>query len=186
MTSLAPPAPATTTVPWEASAVAQAVAGDEAAFARIVDAYHHDLVRVAYIVVGDLELAEDAAQSAWSIAWRKLGTLRDPERLRPWLVSVAANEARQLVRSRHRRAVAEIRVVPPDDPEPDPADEIDRLDLLNTLRGLKPEDRRLLALRYVGGLEPTEISSLVGMSPSGVRGHLSRLLERLRKELRDG
>jgi len=186
MTSLAPPASAATTVPWVASAVAQAVAGDEVAFARIVDAYHRDLVRVAYIVAGDLDLAEDAAQSAWSIAWRKLGTLRDPERLRPWLVSVAANEARQLVRGRHRRAVAEIRVVPPDDPEPDPADEIDRLDLVNTLRELKPEDRRLLALRYVGGLEPTEISCLVGMSASGVRGHLSRLLERLRKELRDG
>ncbi|MBP1704575.1 MAG: polymerase subunit sigma-70 [Chloroflexi bacterium] len=186
MTGLASQATTTTTGSWVTSAVALALAGDETAFARIVDAYHRDLVRVAYIVAGDEGLAEDAAQSAWSIAWRKLGSLRDPERLRPWLVSVAANEARQLVRSRHRRAVAEIRVAVPDDPEPDPADEIDRLDLLNTLRGLKPEDRRLLALRYVGGLEPTEMSSLVGMSPSGVRGHLSRVIERLRKELRDG
>jgi RNA polymerase sigma factor (sigma-70 family) len=185
MTGLASQATSTSTGSWVTSAVAQAVAGDEMSFARIVDAYHRDLVRVAYIVAGDEGLAEDAAQSAWSIAWRKLGSLRDPERLRPWLVSVAANEARQLVRSRHRRALAEIRVAPRDDPEPDPADEIDRLDLLNTLRGLKPEDRRLLAMRYVGGLEPTEISPLVGMSPSGVRGHLSRLLDRLRKELRD-
>ena len=99
---------------------------------------------------------------------------------------MAANEARQLVRSRHRRAVAEIRVGLPDDPEDDPVEEIDRLDLLAVLRGLKPEDRRLLALRYVGGLEPTEIAALVGMSPSGVRGHLSRLRDHLRKELRDG
>ena len=186
MTGLASSAPATTTTSAMASAVALAVAGDEVAFARIVDAYHRDLVRVAYVVGGDEQLAEDAAQAAWSIAWRKLGSLRDPERLRPWLVSVAANEARKLVHSRNRRAVAEIRMRSPDDDAGDPSAEIDHLDLFNALHHLKPEDRRLLALRYVGGLDSTEIGALLGMSPSGVRGHLSRLVERLRKELRDG
>ena len=44
----------------------------------------------------------------------------------------------------------------------------------------------LLAMRYVAGLDAAEIGAVLGMSPSGVRGHLSRLLERLRKELRDG
>ena len=191
MTGLVSSAPATTTASWQAPAVELALAGDEAAFARIVDTYHRDLVRVAYIVAGDEQLAEDAAQAAWSIAWRKLGSLRDPERLRPWLVSIAANEARKLVQSRHRRAVTEIRVQPPDgdagDPHAgDPAGEVDHLDLLDALHHLKLEDRRLLALRFVGGLDSTEIGALVGMSPSGVRGHLSRLVERLRKELRDG
>jgi len=179
-------ASATTTASWLASAVERAIAGDEVAFARIVETYHRDLVRVAYIVAGDEGLAEDAAQAAWSIAWRKLPSLRDPERLRPWLVSVAANEARQLLRSRHRRSVAEIKVQPADDPEDDPSAAIDRLDLTNALHHLKPEDRTLLALRYVGGLDSTEIGTLTGMSPSGVRGHLSRLREHLRKELRDG
>ena len=97
---------------WVAPAVQAAVAGDEVAFARIVQAYHGDLVRVAFVVAGDEQLAQDAVQSAWSIAWRKLGSLRDPERLRPWLVSVAANQARQMVRSQNRRDVAEIKVRP--------------------------------------------------------------------------
>ena len=185
MTGLASPASTATSASW-ASAVQLAVAGDEVAFARIVGAYHGDLVRVAYVVAGDEQLAQDAVQSAWSIAWRKLGSLRDPERLRSWLVSVAANEARQMLRGQHRRSVAEIRVGPPDDPEGDPSAEVDRLDLVNALHHLKPEDRTLLALRYVGGLDSTEIGTLLGMSPSGVRGHLSRLLERLRKDLRDG
>jgi len=185
MTSLTSPA-STTPAPWLVPAVQQAVAGDEVAFARIVAAYHGDLMRVAYVVAGDEQLAQDAVQAAWSIAWCKLGSLRDPERLRPWLVSVAANEARQLLRSRHRRSVAEIKVQPADDPEDDPSAAIDRLDLTNALHHLKPEDRTLLALRYVGGLDSTEIGTLTGMSPSGVRGHLSRLREHLRKELRDG
>jgi len=64
--------------------------------------------------------------------------------------------------------------------------EVGRLDLLDAFRNLKPEDRTLLALRYVAGLDSTEIGTLLRMSPSGVRGHLSRLLERLRRELRDG
>jgi RNA polymerase sigma factor (sigma-70 family) len=171
--------------PPAASTVELAAAGDAVAFARIVAAYHGDMVRVAYVVGGDEQLAQDATQAAWSIALGKLRSLRDPARLRPWLVSVAANEARQMLRSQHRRALAEIRVRPAPDPAGDPPRVIDRVDLVNAFQCLEPGDRTLLALRYVAGLDSSEIGPLVGMSPSGVRGHLSRLLERLRKELRD-
>jgi RNA polymerase sigma-70 factor (ECF subfamily) len=169
----------------QADLVARASAGDGPAFAVIVDAYHADLARVAYVVSGDVEVAEDAVQAAWSIAWRKLRTLRDPARLRPWLVAVAANEARMLVRSRNRNHVVELDLEHVGDPAGDPADRIDRLDLVDALRHLKPEDRVLLALRYVAGLESNEIGPLVGLSASGARGRLSRLLGRLRTELHD-
>jgi DNA-directed RNA polymerase subunit RPC12/RpoP len=75
-----------------------AVAGDEAAFARIVATYHGDMVRVAYGICGEPDLALDAVQSAWLISWRKLRTVREPDHLRAWLVAVAANEARHVVR----------------------------------------------------------------------------------------
>ena len=91
-----------------AAAVALAVTGDEAALTRIIDAHHHDMTRVAYLICGDLDVADDAVQAAWPIAWRKLGSLRDPGRLRPSLVSIAANEARQLVRRIRRRSVVEL------------------------------------------------------------------------------
>jgi hypothetical protein len=74
----------------------------------IVAAYHLDLVRVAFVVCGNDGLAEDAAQAAWWIAWRKLSSLRDPDRLKPWLVAVAANEARKLLRHEHRHGVVEL------------------------------------------------------------------------------
>ena len=89
-----------------------AASGDQAAFARIVQAHHGDMTRVCYVICGDLDLADEAVQSAWPIVWKKLGTLKDPERLRPWLVSVAANEARQILRSRRRRTVVELSVSP--------------------------------------------------------------------------
>ena len=82
--------------------VASAAAGDETAFGRIVAAHHDDMRRVCVVVCGDEALADDAVQAAWSVAWRKLSSLRDPDRLRPWLVSVAANQARDLLRQLQR------------------------------------------------------------------------------------
>lgn len=165
-------------------AVALAAAGDETAFAKIIRAHHDDMTRVCFVICGDLDVAEEAVQAAWPIVWRKLGGLRDPGRLRPWLVSIAANEARQLIRRRRRRAVVELAVA--DAPTGvDPAGRVGDLDLTNALNRLHPDDRTLLALRYVAGFDSTELARATGRSPSGTRARLARLLDRLRTELRD-
>jgi RNA polymerase sigma-70 factor (ECF subfamily) len=165
------------------SLVELAARGDEAAFARLVAAYHADLMRVAYVTCGDPDLAQDAVQSAWTIAWRKLASVRDPGSVKGWLVSVAANEARQLVRRRNRRVITELKLEGADPAERDPARSIERVDLVNALGRLKPEDRMLLALRYVAGFDSSEIGRLLGKSPSGTRARLARLLARVRGEL---
>ena len=163
-----------------------AAAGDTVAFARIVAAYHGDMTRVAYVVSGgDQDLADDAVQTAWSVAWRKLGSLRDPERLKPWLVSVAANEARQLGRRQRRRAVVEIDLGSVDPAGRDPADLAGALDLERALCHLSPDERALLALRFEAGLDSDEIGILAGRPAATIRWRLSRLLGRLRKELSD-
>ena len=168
------------------AALQQAVAGDEAAFARIVAAYHRDMVRVAYGICGDPDLALDAVQAAWLIAWRKLRTVREPEHLRSWLVAVAANEARHVARRRRPGCIVEI------EPDPALADtrdfslEIPRLDLANALRRLTHDERSLVALRYGVELDSTEIGPLLGISASGVRTRLMKIMARLRKELEDG
>ena len=67
---------ATVTVPMEdrlAGAVALAAAGDETAFARIIQAHHDDMTRVCFVICGDLDVADEAVQAAWPIVWRKLG-----------------------------------------------------------------------------------------------------------------
>ena len=74
---------------------AASVGYGDAAFARIIHAHHDDMTRICFVICADIDLADEAVQGAWLIAWRKLHSLRDPARLRPWLVSVAANEARQ-------------------------------------------------------------------------------------------
>lgn len=168
-----------------ATTVADAVAGDAMAFARIVRTHHGDMTRVCHVIVGDADLAQDAAQAAWPIAWRKLGTLRDPEKLRPWLVSIAANEARQLVRRQHRDRIVGIEVADVGSSHADPAWRSGDDALVDAIRRLPAEDRSLIALRYVAGFDATEIGRTLGLSASGVRNRLSRLVARLRTEVGD-
>jgi RNA polymerase sigma-70 factor (ECF subfamily) len=175
-----------------ADLVARATHGDTAAFASIVRLHDADMTRVCFVICGDLDLAEEAVAEAWPLVWRRLGSLRDPDRLRPWLVSVAANQARQLLRQRRRRAVVELAVA-------ERAEQVEKtaarqpgswgsaadLDLANALGRLKPEDRALLALRYVAGFDATELGRAFGLTPSGTRVRMARLLDRLRRELGD-
>ena len=173
-----------------AQLVQAAATGDEAAFTELVSRHHQDLLRVAYVICRDRALAEDAAQAAWAIAWRRMSDVKDPTRIRSWLVAVAANEARRTMRSR-RPTIHEISV---DDIALDrlPGVRSDALetsiassDLHRVLASLDPTDRALIALRYVAELSSDEIGHALGMSPSGARGRLSRLLVRLRGELGD-
>jgi RNA polymerase sigma factor (sigma-70 family) len=168
-----------------ASTVAHAVAGDELAFARIVNDHHQDMLRVAYVICRDPDLAQDAVQQAWSIAWRQLAKLREPDRLRSWLVAIAANEARQLMRRSRRREVVELNLHEPGGGMGDTGSWAQGLDLRNALTRLSPDDRALLALRYVAGLDSFELSRITGLSPSGTRARLARLLAALRQELYD-
>jgi RNA polymerase sigma-70 factor (ECF subfamily) len=163
-----------------------AAAGDEIAFARLIGRYSQAMSRVSYVIAGDWDTAQEAVQSAWTIAWRKLPDLRDQERLEPWLVSIAANETRSILRRLHRRTAVEISVGFEGTREHDPADAIDLLDLRNALNRLAVEDRVLIALRYVAGLDSTEIGRATGASASGVRSRLGRVLLRLRKDLNHG
>jgi RNA polymerase sigma factor (sigma-70 family) len=171
--------------------VETATASDEVAFARLVEAHHADMTRVCFVVCGDIDLAREAVQAAWPIAWRKLGSVRDPDRLKPWLIAVAANEARHLMQHRNRRAVREIHMADGEDGQHgdegrgDPAERAAEVDLAAALQRLSPQDRTVVAMRYLVGLTSVEIGQAIGMSPPGVRAKLARLLDRLWEDLRD-
>lgn len=165
-------------------AMAAAARGDEVAFARIVEAHDDEMYRVCVAVARDQAIAADAVQAAWGIAWRKLGSVRDPARLRPWLVTIAVNEARTLLRKRHRRSRVEIGIDATARPGgADPATGIASVDLRAALERLDPDDRALLAMRYVAGFNASELAQAIGLSPPGTRARFQRLLARLRTEL---
>lgn len=169
----------------QAHLVRRAAAGDEAAFSRLIAEHHASMVGVAMVIADDADSALDAVQSAWMLAWCRLGTLRDPDQVGAWLVAVAANEARRSVRRRRRRQLVEVPLDLGGHPEPEGPDTtlaISDADLDQALRRLDPHERTLLALRYVAGYDSTEIARALRLSPSGVRTRLARLLGRLRRE----
>ncbi|HEX7068977.1 MAG TPA: sigma-70 family RNA polymerase sigma factor [Candidatus Limnocylindria bacterium] len=158
--------------------------GDQDALARIMAAHDSDMTRICMVICGNPGTAREAVQAAWPIAWRKLGSLRDPDRLRPWLMSVAANEARKIMRADRRRFDRESRLTATR-PE-DPADRAEYMDLARAVGLLDADERRLVALRYVAGLTSPEIAREVGGTAASVRGRLARAVARLRRELGDG
>jgi RNA polymerase sigma-70 factor (ECF subfamily) len=163
--------------------VVRARAGDAAAFAELVAEHGPDVLRLCTVITADQGLAEDAAQNTWQRAWRRLDTLREPAALRPWLLKVAANEAKQLLRRDRRHAVQILDGVEPGTSTATPDDDIA---LRVALRALEPGERELLANRYVLGLTSEEIGQQLGLSAEGVRSRLKRVRDRLRKELDHG
>jgi RNA polymerase sigma-70 factor (ECF subfamily) len=168
----------------QAGVLAAAAAGDELAFRRIIADHHDDMRRVALAIARDRAVAEEATQTAWLIAWKRLGDVRDEATLRPWLVAVAANEVKRVLRQRRRRTEVELVADASERPGGiDPATGIDAMDLRSALRRLDPDDRALLAMRYVAGFDSNELAVALGISPSGTRNRLERLRKRLRQEL---
>jgi RNA polymerase sigma factor (sigma-70 family) len=153
----------------------------EAAFAALVADHHRDLVRLAYAIVGDADVANDVAQAAWTAAWRNRSRIREPEKVRGWLLTIAANEARRSLRRRRLRQLVSIA----DDRGPTIAasQPDDQIDLVEALQRLRPRDREILARRYALGETSKEIGKSIGMSDSGVRVRIGRLLGSLREEL---
>lgn len=163
-----------------------AASGDEIAFRRLVDTCNRDIAGLCYTITRDTDLAADAAQSTWLKAWIGLASLRDPDRVHAWLCAIAVNESRRLLRSRRRRAVVPLdAAVDLEYRQPEFNAATPDIDLARALSRLSPDDRALVGLRYVAGLNATELAESLHLSPSGTRARLGRLLRRLREELTD-
>lgn len=170
-----------------AELLARARTGEREAFTDLVERHHAELVRIAYAITGDLDAARDVAQLAWIKAWQRLPTVREPERLRAWLIAIAANEARQHLRASRRRYVREIAPSGHDGAAGhNSITSADQLDLEGALVRLDPADRGFLTMRYLAGLTAEEIGLATGLTASGVRTRLSRLIARLREDLDHG
>jgi len=154
----------------------QAQRGDEDAFAALVRPQLEMSYRVAYLIAGGAGEAEDAVQDALVKAWRALGGFRAGAPLRPWLLRIVANEARNRRRSAGRRERLVLRAAA--EPVAPPPEQEGLLDALNEL----PDDARtVLVCRYVLGLSEQETAVALDVPPGTVKSRTSRALGRLRE-----
>jgi RNA polymerase sigma-70 factor (ECF subfamily) len=155
-----------------------------------VERYREVVFRTAFLIVGEAAEAEDATQDAFVKAYYALPRFRAGAPVRPWLLQIAANEARNRRKAAGRRARLALRVgadQPPADsagwPEAAALAAEQRQVLLDALERLRVEDRLTIAYRYFVGLTEAEMAVALGCAPGTVKSRLSRALGRLRERL---
>jgi len=142
--------------------------------------------RVACLITGDRDEAQDAVQTAFIKAFQTLGSFRDDAPFRPWLLRVVANEAKNRVRSNVRRAsgpLDEHLVSLAPSPEELAERSEQQRELLATIRRLSEQDQQIIAYRYFLDLSETEMADLLDCPRGTVKSRLSRATTRLREEL---
>ena len=179
--------------PQEAELVARAKRGERDAYEEIVRRHQNIAFRTAWVITGSAADAEEAAQDAFVKAHRALGRFREGAPLRPWLLTIVANEARNRVRAAGRRErlvlrVAEERRPGGAVPSPEAAllDFERREELLAAVAELSENDRHAIACRYFLDLSEEETASVLGCPRGTVKSRLSRALGRLRERMEAG
>jgi RNA polymerase sigma factor (sigma-70 family) len=169
--------------------VKRARAGEPAAFARIVELHQGAAFRVAWVLCGNAADAEEATQDAFVKAHRALGRFRVGSPLRPWLLAIAANEARNRRRSAGRREHLAVRAAGESPAGASPSSETLALQadrdagLRAAVARLDGADREVLWLRYFAELSIEETAAALGCRHGTVKSRTSRALARLRTEL---
>lgn len=172
----------------DADLVARARAGDDGAFGALVGRHQAAVLRLAAAISGSVDDAPDIAQEALVKAHRSLATLTDPNLLRPWMMRIVANEAKNHLRGRDRRRRRDERygswvVAAAPDPEGSALDSEDARGLALALGRIGPRDRQVLAYRYFAGLSEVETAVAVGVPIGTVKSRTARALAKLRIEM---
>jgi RNA polymerase sigma factor (sigma-70 family) len=171
----------------EGELVALARDGDGDAYASLVRAHSDIAFRTAMLITQDAAEAEEAAQDAFVKAWGALKRFRTGEPLRPWLLTIVANEARNRRRSAGRRAALALRAPRATGEEGSAEAQViageTRARLLAALGRLREDDRVVLGCRYLLELSEAETAASLGVRPGTVKSRTSRALARLREEV---
>jgi RNA polymerase sigma-70 factor, ECF subfamily len=175
----------------EAELVRRALDGESDAYRTIVETYTQLAFRTAYLITGSSADAEEVTQEAFIRAHRALPRFSRGRPLRPWLMTIVANEARNRRRSNEQRLTLPLA---PDfegsgDAAPSPempvlaADR--RAHIGEALQRLSPNDRDVIVCRFYLELSEQETASVLGIRRGTVKSRLSRALERLRADIGD-
>ncbi len=139
---------------------------------------------MAYLITRNAADAEDAVQDGLVKAWRAFGRFRAGAPMRPWLLRIVANEARNRRRSTGRREALALRASPGEaapSPEEAAVSADERARLLAALDELPDAQRLVLACRHLLSLSEEETAAALGVRVGTVKSRSARALEKLRE-----
>lgn len=161
----------------------KAKAGDGRAFEEILAPVLDPAFRLAMTMLDDRAAAEDAVQEAALKAWRKIGRFRSGADVRPWFLTIVANECRSMRRSSWWRVVRSDEVETRPLPDPSEVATADRIDLGAALDRLPRRHLLALTLYYHLDLPTDEVARVLGCSRNAARVRIHRAVRALRPGL---
>jgi RNA polymerase sigma-70 factor (ECF subfamily) len=187
----------------EGEVVAAARAGDESAFAALVESYRGELQVHCYRMLGSFEDSEDLVQETFLRAWRKRKSFEGRSTFRSWLYGIATNACLDALARRPRPATSTqanpadipwlqpypdqlLEGIAPTEDEPDAvvvAKETIELAFLVAIQHLPPRQRAVLILRDVLGWSAKETAALLEASVAAVNSALQRARAALKEHL---
>lgn len=175
----------------DAQLVAGVLAGDREAFAGVYVKYGDRLHDFAFSMLRNRDEAADCVADSFVLMAEKVGQLRDPSRLRPWLYSVVRNECLRTLRGRARVAHDDDWLEAMPDLGEGPEQQVERDDSEAELRdlvwgaieGLNDRDRALLDLHLRQGLDGAELAAAMNVTPANSYVMLSRARDQVERSL---
>lgn len=167
----------------EPDLVQLACRGDEAAYQSIVEHNQEAVFRLAYLILGDADDAQDVAQETFIRALRSLHRFDSSRPLRPWLLRITANLARNRRRAlgRYWKALRRFAGQVPEgaDVEAQSAQQAEAVELWRAIRHLKRPEQEVIYLRYFLELSTEEVADALNTPPGTVKSRLHRALKKL-------
>jgi RNA polymerase sigma-70 factor (ECF subfamily) len=156
--------------------------GDRDAFEDLVRCAANRLYAVAYRILRDADLADDALQETLVRVWDDLPTLRDPARFDAWATRILCRRCYRLAKH-ERRAMTRIETPVPTEEARFEKELADHDEMERGFRRLSPEHRAVLVLHYYLGLTLSEVAETLGIPPGTVGSRLHYATRSLRAAL---
>jgi RNA polymerase sigma-70 factor (ECF subfamily) len=162
--------------------LALARAGDQEAFAQLVETHEAMVYSIAFHFFGDRSRAEEVAQDVFLQLYRNLSSLQSDEHVLFWLRRVTTRRCIDVAR-RSRFKVVSLEDVNELRGEGGSRDPLLERRVRQCIQELPDVQRTVVTLRYQEDLDPSEICRIVGIPVNTVKSHLHRALGALRKKL---
>jgi RNA polymerase sigma factor (sigma-70 family) len=154
---------------------------DEAALRLIIQQHGDYLLRTAYLLMKDLQSAEEAVQDTFITAYQKIDQLQDPERLRSWLTRIAVNRCRMKQRTWNWRNLlpsSKVEELLEDEAEDSPLTQLliasRNESLTQAIHLLDYKYREVITLFYYNELSIRDIADQTGINENTIKARLSR------------
>jgi RNA polymerase sigma-70 factor, ECF subfamily len=170
--------------PSEQELIRRAQAGDKLAYEELLELNLKPAARLARVLLGDPDEAEDAVQEAAVKAWRRLGNLRVGSNFQPWFLGIVVRQVRTIQRGSWWSVIRLPSLPSPALPTGLPW--LEGEDLRRAVSRLHAGQREAVAMHFYLDMRIEDVAAALGLSVAAVKSRINRALRELRAALREG